>query len=332
MTPAQAEQAAEKSGEGTYVSIHFDSLRMDTSPPFALYFRPSVDQPYVLYCERKTKFTREARRRLVQNRISELYITDKDRAAYSRYVAENLEGILSDPRLTVREKSRILYDSAQAVVEDVLEKPSDRHHIERGKTIVQRTVEFMRSEEFLLEHLLRTISCDYYLYTHSVNVTAYAIALSMRAGFVDPATLREVANGALLHDVGETLLNRESRNKAGTLTPKEWEQVKTHPQEGHKILQKTGGLGEIALDIVLHHHEKLDGSGYPDGLKDDDISVFVRIVTIADIFDALTTERHHQKARSSFEALKLMGETMRDELDTELFRHFVAMMGAQLRS
>ena len=120
--------------------------------------------------------------------------------------------------------------------------------------------------------------------------------------------------------------------KAGALTEEEWEQVKRHPEEGYKILQEAGALGEIALDIVRHHHEKLDGSGYPHGLRGEDISVFVRIVTIADIFDALTTERHHQSARSTFDALKLMGESMRDELDHELFRHFVSMMGGSLRS
>lgn len=328
MTTARAEEASERLEPDQFVPIHVDSLRMDTHPPFALYIRAAADQPFVLYCERKTAFTLGARRRLRHNQIQELYITERDRNAYSRYVADNLADILKDSRLTVREKSGILYDSAQAVVEDVLKKPSERNHIERGKVIVQRTVEFMRSEEFLLEHLLRTISCDYYLYTHSVNVTAYAIALCMRAGYLDPATLREVANGALLHDVGET---RGTVNKSGALTPNEWEKVKRHPEVGRQILQKTGGLGEIALDIVLHHHEKLDGSGYPHGLRDDEISAFVRIVTIADIFDALTTERHHQKARSTFDALKLMGETMRSHLDMDLFRHFVSMMGANLR-
>lgn len=328
MTPPQAETAPKEEEAQQFMAIHMDSLRMDTSPPFALYFQSGVDQPYVLYCERKTEFTRDARRRLRQNRVTQLFITGKDRAFYSRYVADNLSDILNDAKLTVREKSTILYDSAQAVVEDVLKKPSERAHIERGKSIVQRTVDFMRSEEFLLEHLLRTISCDYYLYAHSVNVVAYSIALCMRAGYVDPATLREVANGALLHDVGETLLNRKTLKKTGALTTAEWEEVKKHPEKGCEVLKKTGGLGEIALDIVLHHHEKLNGTGYPHGLKGDELSIFVRIVSIADIFDALTTERHHQKARSSFDALKLMGETMREELDTDLFRHFVSMMVA----
>jgi len=323
--PAEAEKAGDMAER--FYPIHIDSLRTDTSPPFALYIQPGAGQPPVLYCERKTEFTQDARRRLRQNRVTQLYIIAKDRSFYSRYVADNLEAILSDPKLTVREKSAVLYDSAQAVVEDVLKKPAERHHIERGKLIVKRTVAFMRSEDFLLEHLLRTISCDYYLYTHSVNVVAYAVALAMRTGHLDPATLRELANGALLHDVGETLIDREAVNKAGALSPAEWAEVRRHPVAGHGLLMKVGGLGEIALDIVLHHHEKLDGSGYPHGLKGDDISEFVRIVTIADIFDALTTERHHQKARSTFEALKLMGESMGEELDRNLLRHFVAMMG-----
>ena len=331
MTPAQAEKAAKKDGPEEFMAIHTDSLLVDSSPPFALYFRSGEEQPFVLYCERKTEFTGEAKRRLRQNRIDRLYVTAKEKIHYSRYVADNLPSILNDPKLGVKEKSAILYDSAQAVVESVLSKPTERAQIERGKVIVEQTVEFMRSEEFMLQHLLRTISCDFYLYTHSVNVVAYSVALAMRAGYADPATLRELANGALLHDVGETMLNRSKAGSAEALSKEDWDEVKRHPEEGRAVLHKTGGLGEIALDIVLHHHEKLDGTGYPHGLSGDEISVFVRIVAIADIFDALTTDRHHQKAQGTFDALKLMGETMRTELDTELFRHFVGMMGADLR-
>jgi len=328
LATTKAEQVPETGG-GAFISVHTDSIRLDSSPPFALYFQPGADQPFVLYCERKTKFTRDARRRLQQNRINRLYITEKDRGAYSRYLAEHLEDVLDDGRLTVREKSTILYDSAQAVVEDVLKEPTQRNNIERGKAVVQRTVEFMRSKDFMLEHLLRTISCDYYLYTHSINVTAYSIALAMRSGYIDPATLREVANGALLHDVGETTLPPKLKSKKGPLSPDEWKLMRAHPEEGVKLLQKTGCLGEIAQDIVLCHHEKLNGTGYPRKLKGDEISPFVRMVTIADVFDALTTERYHQKKMSTFEALRLMGDSMRDELDNRLFRNFVSMMSGK---
>jgi HD-GYP domain-containing protein (c-di-GMP phosphodiesterase class II) len=93
------------------------------------------------------------------------------------------------------------------------------------------------------------------------------------------------------------------------------------------MLHETRSLGEIALDIVLHHHEKLRGRGYPDGLDGRLISPFVRMVTIADIFDALTTERSFQRARSTFEALSIMRVEIGHDIDANLFRAFVAMMG-----
>ena len=318
-------------GEATYIPINMDSLRLDSVPEFDLYFRPGEDQPFVLYCQRCTAFTQDARKRLAQNRIGRLYIQEGHRSEYSRYLAAHLEETLADCELSIREKSTILYDAAQAVVEDVLAQPASEK-IRRGKAIVRQTVALMSSEEFLLEDLLRAISCDYYLYTHSVNVTAYSIALAMHAGYQDPATLREIANGALLHDVGKSALPKALLNKTGALTGAEWERMKHHPVRGFELLGDSGALGEVALDIVLHHHEKLDGHGYPHGLKGEAISDFVRIVTVADIFDALTSERHYQKHRGSFEALSEMNAAAGREIDRDFFRCFIEMMGSPGKS
>ncbi|HPO15688.1 MAG TPA: HD domain-containing protein [Candidatus Hydrogenedentes bacterium] len=318
-------------GGDRYMPIRMDSIRLDTTPDFALYFRPSPEQPFVLYCERNLPFTRAARKRLENSRVSCLYIKQEERLEYNRYLANHLEDILRDPKLNVKEKSTILYDSAQAVVEEVLAQPPTRETIDRGKEVVQQTINFMTAEDFMIEHLLRAISCDYYLYTHSVNVVAYSVALAMRTGQRNSAMLREIANGALLHDVGKRALNAALLNKTTALSAEEWERMKTHPFEGHRMLREFGAIGEIALDIVLHHHEKLDGTGYPEGLKNDAISPFVRMVSIADIFDALTTERYHQKPHNTFEALKIMQRDMRSELDKDLLRAFVDVMAARLK-
>ncbi|MFM1921448.1 MAG: hypothetical protein RLZZ303_3082 [Candidatus Hydrogenedentota bacterium] len=317
---------AQHDGE-TYLPISIDSLRVDSMPPFDLYLRAGDDQPFVLYCQHDTPFTQQARQRLALNRRSDLFIRNGQRGEYNRYLAANLEEIFKDKRLTTREKSVILYDSAQAVVEDVLNDPLDREHIKRGKQVVRHTVDFMRSPDFKFEHMLRAISADYYLYTHSVNVVAYSIALAARWGVTDPATLREIANGALLHDVGKSKLPGEMLLKEDSLSPEEWDRMKATTREGYEMMAELGNVGEIALDIILHHHERLDGSGYPDHLKGDAISPYVRIVMIADVFDALTTDRHHQKGKSTFEALALMGKEMKGELDDQLFRTFVQMMG-----
>lgn len=318
-------------GGEVYVPIRIDSMRLDTVPEFALYFRAGPAQPFVLYCERSIPFTRAARKRLETNKVEQLYIRGKERKEYHQYLAGHLEAILRDPKLSIKEKSGILYDSAQAVVEDVLSKPPSRNTIDRGKDIVQQTIGFMTSDGFMIEHLLRTISCDYYLYTHSVNVVAYSIALAIHAGFRNPATLRETANGALLHDIGKSTLDARILNKTGALSPAEWEAVQAHPAAGHRMLREVGNVGEIALDVILHHHERLNGSGYPDGLEGDALSPSVQIVTIADVFDALTSDRYHQQRMNTFDALSVMSREMREELNPDFLCAFVEIMGARVK-
>lgn len=316
-------------GDETYYPISIKAIRLDSVPPFDLYLRPSSEQPFILYCQRNTPFNREAQERLAAYRRDRLYIHGDQRNDYHVYLSEHLEDLLTDKRIPLREKSVILYDSAQAVVEQVLEDPCDRKAVRRGKNVAGQTVDFMGAEDFKLEHLLRTISADHYLYTHSVNVVAYSVALAMRAGIDDRATLREIANGALLHDVGKSTLPKDLLERQGPLTEHEWQRVKDTTRVGYQMMADADCLGEIALDIVLHHRERLDGSGYPDGLAGGTISRYVRIVAIADIFDALTCDRHHQKKRNTFEALETMGRTMKGQIDPELFRAFVAMMGAR---
>lgn len=324
---SRVKQAPVSADGQTFIPISIESLRIDSVPPFDLYLRPSADQPFVLYCERNTPFTQQASQRLSLNRRDSLFINEKQKGDYNRYLAGHLEEILKDRKMSTREKSVVLYDCAQAVVEDVLDDPLNRVHIQRGKQVVRNTVDFMSSDGFRLEHLLRAISEDYYLYTHSVNVVAYSIALAARWGISDAATLREIANGALLHDVGKAKLPPSLLQKTGSLSPQEWERIKSTAREGYDMMADLGSVGEIALDIILHHHERLDGSGYPDQLKGDSLSPYVRIVMIADVFDALTTDRHHQKGKTTFDALATMGTEMKSELDQQLFRTFVQLMG-----
>ncbi len=324
-TPTAEDGSIELDG-ASYFPVHLESLRRDITPDFDLYIRPGDQDTALLYCQQGATFDRALRLRLSQNKVENLYIRKDQQKVYQRHLAAQLPGILRDDGLSAERKSAILYDSAQAVMEEVLDGTLTRSGVKQGKEIVQHTVNFMTSSEFVLGHLLRKMTADYYLYTHSVNVVAYSVALAQRAGYQDKATLRELAHGALLHDVGEFRTNDELRKKTKPLNNEEWEKIHNHPREGIRLLSRVGTLGEIAMDVVLHHHEKLDGSGYPDGLKDLEISPWVRIVTIADIFDALTTERHHQKPRTSFEALKIMTNEMKEELDPDLFRHFVMMM------
>ncbi len=314
-------------GTEGFVPISLNSVRVDSITNFDLYIQLAPDKPHVLYSERNIPFTEEARRRLIDNNVGQVFISANQRREYGRYVEKHLSEILNDEKTPTPEKAEILYGSAYGVVEDMLANPQEDGSLVRTKEIVHHAVESMFADKIRLGHLLKVVSFDYYIYTHSVNVTAYAVALAQRVGYRDPATLRELANGALLHDIGKSKIDPAINSCKGKLTEEQWEALKKHPTLGYEMLTKAGNLGEIALDLVLHHHEKLRGGGYPDGLKGDLISPFVRMVTIGDIFDALTTERSFQPARSSFEAFKIMHKENGADLDPHLLRVFVQIMG-----
>ena len=324
MTEAGDAQVQE---ERAFIPVSLGSLRIDSITTFDIYFQPALGQPFVLYAERNLRFTEHARKRLLDNNLNMVYVRGTQRSEYNRYVEENLASIMSDPSIKPEKKSEMLYASATSVAESVIRDPKSMENLQRSREIVKSTVNFMLEDRQVLAHLLKSLSSVYEIYTHSVNVVTYGIALAQRAGESDPATLRELAIGALLHDVGKSKIDPAIINCRGTLTGEQWKMMKRHPDHGHEILAATGAIGEIALDIVRHHHERLRGTGYPDNLKGITISRFVRMITIVDIFDALTTDRPFQKARSSFAALNLMGSQVANDLDPDLFRTFVSMMG-----
>jgi putative nucleotidyltransferase with HDIG domain len=125
-----------------------------------------------------------------------------------------------------------------------------------------------------------------------------------------------VAFGAVLHDIGKLGVYENILNKPGALTEKEWEMVKSHPEVGANIIKNMKFL-EAACDLVLHHHERLDGKGYPDGLAGSEISQGARIVAVADSFDAMTSDRPYRKAYTIEEALEQL-KIQDDKFDREI--------------
>jgi len=177
-----------------------------------------------------------------------------------------------------------------------------------------------------LVSLARLRSADDYTYMHSVAVCALMVSLGRRLG-LDEAALRGVAFAGLLHDLGKAAIPLEVLNKAGTLSDEEFDLVKSHPALGHRMLAEAGGTDEITLDVCLHHHEKLSGRGYPEGLDEARISQFARMGAICDIYDAVTSDRPYKAGWEPSSALMKMHAWCGDHLDRQLFHHFVKCVG-----
>ena len=308
-----------------YFAINMDALRVDLTTGFDLYMPPQAGRDPVLYRDSQLPFTDDVRHRLQENSIDELLVKKTDRHAWLSYTEKILPEFLSDSTHTVNERATLLYESAQGLVQEILTKPDLGEMVQQSRNMVDSMVGFLFKESTSLHELMQLTSYDYYTYTHSVNVFVYSVSLANRLGF-SGKEVNEFGHGALMHDIGKRKIDNDITNSRGKLSEAQWEQMRMHPVHGYELLKAQGETSAIALDVTRHHHEKLNGRGYPDGLAGDEISQWARITTIADIFDALTTKRSYKDAMDTFIALQFMKEKMWDELDHKFFMTFVAMM------
>jgi HD-GYP domain-containing protein (c-di-GMP phosphodiesterase class II) len=160
---------------------------------------------------------------------------------------------------------------------------------------------------------------------HSARVASYALALAMEMGQTDKIQLQAMAAGCIFHDIGKSKIDLTILNKNGPLTNDEWTLIKKHPEFGEQLVHD-GFLGVVPLEIILHHHERLDGGGYPHKLTAKDILMEVRIASFADTFDALTTNRTYQAGRSRYEALDLIRHRFLEQLDKDCYKAMVLIL------
>jgi len=167
---------------------------------------------------------------------------------------------------------------------------------------------------------------DKYSQGHLDRVANHAVLIGQRLG-LDEADLNALRDGARLHDLGKIGIPDEILKKEGELTDEEWVIMRRHAEIGESIVKPVRSLQHLC-DLIRHHHEKLDGSGYPDGLKGEEISALVRILSVADIYDALTTERPYRPRKSPQEAGRIM-RTMTDLLDQDLVNILIEVVAAK---
>ena len=166
---------------------------------------------------------------------------------------------------------------------------------------------------------------DTYLLEHSINVSILISIFAKHLGF-ERALIEELATGALLHDIGKIQIPDNILNKPGKLTDDEYKVMQNHALFSKQILEKSGLKG-IAVDIAGYHHERLDGTGYPFAKQADEISLYVRMASIVDVYDALTAERVYKAGMEPIKAFKILKDGCPDSFDGELLTKFIQCIG-----
>lgn len=177
-----------------------------------------------------------------------------------------------------------------------------------------------------LINLARLKTVDDYTYMHSVAVCALMVALARQLGLSE-AHQRSAGLAGLLHDLGKASIADDVLNKPGKLTHQEFVLVRDHPMAGYEALKAGGGVSASVMDACLHHHEKMDGSGYPHGLAGEQISLVARMAAVCDVYDAVTSDRPYKKGWDPSESLRRMAEWAGGHFDARVFQAFVKCMG-----
>lgn len=201
----------------------------------------------------------------------------------------------------------------EAGANDFLAKPIDQSELKarvRSLMQIKHVTDELDSAEAVLRSLALMIEVrDAYTEGHCQRLAGYATEMGTLLGLPDD-DLQALGRGGYFHDIGKIALPDSILLKPSALTPEEFEQVKAHPVVGDRLCGDLRALHRVR-SIVRHHHERLDGSGYPDGLRGDEIPLLAQIIGIVDVYDAMTTTRPYRAARTSEEALSELEREVR---------------------
>lgn len=232
------------------------------------------------------------------------------------------------PRVNEFSAAETVLADCKAAVDDLFAKIRSGHGaaaIQEAGPVVSGIAESVERNPDALLTLSRIRTLDQYTYMHSVAVSALMINLA-RELQLSPDFVKQAGTAGLFMDVGMGLLPSGLIGKTGDLSPEEAAEMRRHPQLGADAVRASGDLSRIVADVCLHHHERFDGSGYPHGLKGDDLSLFARMAAICDTYDALVSPRPHRAALGPAEAIAELYQ-VKGHFDESLLNSFIRSVG-----
>lgn len=225
-------------------------------------------------------------------------------------------------------KASRLYTEALSYQEKVFQDIKDGKTIdpEPAKDITSSFIDSVFRNQDALACMTQIREKDSYLLEHSVNVSILMTILAKHL-HMDKETIHELATGALLHDIGKIKVPDSILHKPGKLTDEEFRIMRSHVTHSAAILKKAPGVSRIAFDVAANHHERLDGNGYPRGLSAPQLSMYARMISIVDAYDAMTANRCYKEGLSTIIAFKILKKDSNVHFDAHLVDKFIQSLG-----
>jgi len=318
-----AREADEESLREDYYLIPIDVFYLTERLESDLFFY--YQGKYVLFKSRGLQWLQEDIEKLKTSAITELFAQFKSHKEHHDFLHKKLRSIVSNPTTPLEKKAKVLYETSDPILTTVYRTPNSGEIIQSASTFVRTCITYLTDRGSLTE-LFKLSGDSFSEYSHSLHVAAYSIALGKKVGIMEPTQQYPLGLGAMLHDIGKSKIDPATLNKPGPLTEDEWRQMRQHPEWGEQILYHRDIVPALSRRIVLEHHERVNGKGYPKQIKS--AHYYSKIVAISDVFNSLTSNRPYAKAMKPYEALKYMIQNLKDDFDAELFEAFINMLSS----
>lgn len=301
-----------------------DRILDNSATDFDLYLE--IAGALTLYAKAPYKWAREELSRLLADGHKVFFHFTADQPKVDAYRLST--GVKIDTSSPPAQRIVNLTDAAAELTRILYNYPLTEASVEKVKDVAGGMVQCVEEDRSCVAALGLLANHDYYTYYHSARVAAYALAIAMQMSQRNKQQLQEMAVGALLHDVGKSKIELAVLNKQGALTKDEWELMKLHPVFGEQIVTESL-LAVMPREIIVHHHERFDGTGYPHNLTENELLEEVKIAAFADIFDALTTNRPYQVSRTRYEALDFIRHKLLKVVHKDAFQAMVELLGSE---
>ena len=265
-------------------------------------------------------------KKIKEDLIHKFFIKKVDLPKYKQDIQDYISNIIKDDNVDTYKKAEIIQDLAYESLVDLFENEISELRVEKISSNIDNTIYLLQNDANALKALLDVNNYDFYTYCHCIEVATYSIAFGIYLD-LPKEELAVLGKAAIFHDLGKKHIDINILNKDTKLTQLEFELMKEHPKHSVEILRNMQTIEDDLLVVIYQHHEKLDGSGYPLGLKNDQIHYLAKILSVVDIFHALTSVRSYKDRLTSMEAFELILKEMKDEVCMNLLEDFIKFMG-----
>ncbi len=326
MPAVQASTTKAASATSGYVAVPVDSLKSLAVAPVDVFVRLQADGPPSLYCRAGYPLASSQFMGLAESGVRMVHIRAGDFRDFGADLLHSIQSLLEQESIPCAERFAALQTAVSVELEHAARLVDCGKYVDLADKVGRDLVKLLESSDVLPDDLFRIARHDFHTFTHVTNVSSYSVVLAERMGITDRQELEQIAIAGMLHDIGKRFIPADILTKPGRLDKAEREVIETHPLRGYLELSERPDLTLGQLMIVYQHHERIDGKGYPVGITGDEIHPWAKMVSVVDVFDAMTGKRPYRRPCPAKDALEYVRANSGTHFDPEAAQCWISAM------